>query len=142
MKNRALTVLLVLLSGAGSALSGAAAAQEAQMENGGFVLPKGDPEAGRKDFTRLGCVACHRVAGDPELPASTSATPGPTLNFGPAVPAGTIAQSIVAPSHTIAPDFGQGTPEDPQTSPMHNFSDEMTLRELMDITAYLQSRQY
>jgi sulfur-oxidizing protein SoxX len=142
MKNRALTVWLVLLSGAGIMLSGTAIAQEAQMESGGFFLPKGDPEAGRKDFSRLGCVACHRVAGDPDLPAPISPTPGPTLNFGPAVPAGTIAQSIIAPSHTIAPDFGQGTPEDPQVSPMHDFADEMTLRELRDITAYLQSRQY
>jgi sulfur-oxidizing protein SoxX len=135
MKIRTLTVLLVLLSGT-------AAAQEAQMEGGGFFLPKGDAEAGRKDFNRLGCVACHRVAGDPELSVPTSAMPGPMLNFGPAVPAGTIAQAIVAPSHTIAPDFGQGTPEDPQVSPMHDFADEMTLRELRNITAYLQSRQY
>ncbi len=134
--------LLLMAAWLAAVCGTAAAAQETQTETGSFYLPKGNAAAGREDFIRTGCVACHRVAGDAALPAPASGAAAPTLTFGPAVPAGTIAQAIVAPSHSIAPDFGQGDPEDAQTSPMTDFADKLTIRELRDITAYLQSQQY
>ena len=115
-------------------------AQENQLDSKEFYVPGGDTAAGRKAFVDLKCVACHRVAHDASLPAPFSANPGPTLNFSDAKNASEkIVTAVLAPSHSIAEGFGEGTPEEEQFSHMGDFADTMTVRQLRDIAAYLQS---
>ena len=117
----------------------ARAQEENQMDESPFYLAPGDAAAGREAFLAYRCTTCHAVAGDLELPHPAAAVPAPVLKFGSKTPAHTIAQAIVAPSHTIAEGFGKGTPEDIQKSAMRDYSDVMTIRHLRDIVAYLKS---
>lgn len=131
-----LSGLLVILG----ALPAAACLQGAP--DGGYevavmVLPEGRPEAGRSTFVSLGCVACHRVAWEDDLPTPTSRTPGPELGLdasqlGP----GEIASSIIAPNHRVAPKYRQTAADD--SSPMPNFAATMTIEQLADLVAYLR----
>ncbi|MDX1631749.1 MAG: c-type cytochrome [Thermoanaerobaculia bacterium] len=104
-----------------------------------LVAPEGDPSAGRAAFLELSCTSCHAVAGDRELPAPISANPGPTL--GPIqaaharADAGSIASSIVSPSHVVVEELGAEVRQ--RLSPMGDFSDAMTVRQLVDLVAYL-----
>lgn len=115
------------------------AAEDPQSVDGGFYLPDGDVQDGRKAFRELSCVWCHRVSRDTDLPAPTAAVKGPVLGFAKDTPNRVIAQSIIAPSHTIAYGYGQGDPEDAQESPMLDLTGQMTVQQMIDIVAYLKS---
>jgi mono/diheme cytochrome c family protein len=119
--------------------AGGAWAEEAQMGPTGFLLPDGNAARGRAAFRSLHCASCHRVAADLDLPKPVNETPAPALSFGSSTDNAVIAQSILSPSHTIAYGYGQGDPEDPQISPMIDLTDEMTVRQMIDIVAYLKS---
>jgi mono/diheme cytochrome c family protein len=101
------------------------------------VLPVGDPTAGRAAFIALSCTSCHGVLGDPDLPPVVSANPGPML--GPLQAErqlGWIVTSIVSPTHEIPPEVRlelEGT-----ESPMPDYSYAMTVRQLIDLVAYLR----
>ncbi len=101
-------------------------------------LPKGDPDAGREAFVALSCCACHRVAGEHGMPEPVSANPGPTLGryHGRQAPS-RLAMSIFAPSHEISVTL-RGPRED-DLSPMPDFSEFMTVRQFMDLVAYVSS---
>jgi hypothetical protein len=106
------------------------------------TLPSADAHAGRQAFVDLKCTACHRVASEPTFPAPVSANPGPVLD---ASLAGRdfsyLTTAIVSPSHRISQDT------DPEVrvhmegtlSPMADYSRSMTVRQLADLHAYLQS---
>ncbi len=98
-------------------------------------LPKGDPEAGRAAFQKLGCIICHRVVGE-DFPKPTSATPGPTLGgFLGRQSAAEVGMSIFDPSHEIrAVVRGNG-----KKSPMSDFTEVITVGQFVDVIAYLQS---
>ena len=102
-----------------------------------LTLPRGNPEAGRAAFVELSCSSCHRVAGDDELPNPVSANPGPTLGRyqGRQAPA-RLGTSIISPSHEITGVVRE--PED-DLSPMGDFSEAMTVRQFLDLIAYLRS---
>ena len=101
-----------------------------------LVLPKGDPQAGRAAFVALGCTSCHRVAGEEGSPVS--ANPGPTLgHYQGQQQSSRLGMSIFAPSHEIT---GTVRNREDDLSPMPDFSDAMTVRQFLDIIAYLQSR--
>ena len=51
---------------------------------------------------------------------------------------GWIANSIVSPSHTIARNF-EGEYEEGELSRMGDFSDVMTVRQMIDLVAYIKS---
>jgi len=102
-----------------------------------LLLPEGEPDAGREAFVSLGCMACHAVAWDEDLPNAGAAVMGPELGLdvsklGP----GGLATSVVAPSHKVSEKYrkmAQG-----EVSPMRDYTREMTIRQLADIVAYLQ----
>lgn len=111
--------------------------QEKEMEmSEGFFIPKGNAAAGREAFVVLKCVTCHTVNGDSSLPAPISANPGPMLRkWKGDVAAGEIMDAVVSPSHQIT----GGTSDDMagEVSNMGDFADTMTVRQLINITAYL-----
>jgi hypothetical protein len=105
-----------------------------------LTLPSGDAAAGREAFIALRCTGCHRVTDEPDLPPPVSESTGPDL--GPDLapqPLGILATSIVAPSHAMSIRTSPDTRErvDGVLSPMGDYSGAMTVRQLLDVLAYL-----
>ena len=106
-----------------------------------LTLPTGDAESGRQAFIDLQCTACHQVAGEPDLPAPVSASAGPEL--GPALAPqqpGDLATAIVAPSHAMSIRTSEEVRSQVEgvLSPMGDYSSTMTVRQLLDVLAYLE----
>lgn len=126
------TVLAVVLLSCAGARSGA-----------GFRLPDGDPAAGKLAFEALKCHQCHRVQGV-DFPAPSVKPPVPVV-LGGEVPHvktdGDILTSIINPSHRIS---GAYKPEDVRqpdgSSRMPDMTDAMTVHQLVDMVAFLQTR--
>ena len=112
-------------------------------------FPQGDAQAGKQVFTELKCYSCHVVIGE-DYPDPSAITPtfvalGAT---GEQKPRLYLVESIIAPSHQFAtprPPAGQ-TSRDPNIksgtrSRMSDYSEQITVRELCDLVAYLESIQ-
>lgn len=106
----------------------------------GFRLPEnGDVERGKTAFVELGCHQCHPVAGVdlPQPPGDSEVS----LQLGGRVyevrTDGYLVTSIIHPSHRI-----RRLPDIPSSaeSPMPDYTEQMTVRQLIDIVALLQSR--
>jgi len=130
--------MLLILVLAGSI--GLATEPEPLIEADGFFLPIGDPESGKKAFTELKCISCHQVMADPDLPPPTASPPGPMLGtFDAFHTPGELADAIVSPSHHFA--VPEGRTQGGELSRMGDFRDVMTVRQLIDIVAYLKSQE-
>jgi mono/diheme cytochrome c family protein len=104
-----------------------------------FLLPRGDAAEGRKVFVALECFACHEVKGE-DFPqeAKTSRGPGPELTgMGVHHPAEYLAESILNPNRVIIKGTGYTGPDG--LSRMPSYADVMTLKQLVDLVAYLTS---
>ncbi len=105
----------------------------------GFFLSQGSPEAGREAFVRLKCAACHWVQNETEFGNPVTRRTGPMLGWQQARYApGWLANSFVSPSHTISMHSSEEMKDD-ELSRMPDFKEIMTVREMMDIVAYLRS---
>jgi hypothetical protein len=109
-------------------------------------LPDGDPVAGRAVFEQYQCYGCHEVVGD-SFPAPSAITPTfVTLGGAPAKSRAYLVESIIAPSHQFAtpqPPPGQTAGDihvrDGVGSRMTDYSEWMTIKELFDLVAYLET---
>jgi len=105
--------------------------------------PDGDVQRGQAAFVALGCNSCHEVTGA-DLPRPTMQPPVPVV-LGGAVDSrlsdAYLVTSIIYPSYELAP-----YPKDEITSGgqsrMPHYADRMTVRQLTDIVAFLQSRYF
>ena len=105
------------------------------------TLPVGDAQAGRKAFD-LKCTACHAVPSESKFPAPVSANPGPPIDARLAGrDTSYLATAIVSPSHELSPGMDDKVRAQLAgvLSPMGDFSHSMTVRQLVDIEAYLRS---
>ena len=101
------------------------------------VVPAGDPELGREVFLRYRCDVCHRVVGDPDLQTPGLEPEGPDLGLAVArAGAGSLISSIIAPSHQLAIEKAW---EKQGLSPMPGFNERLTVAELLDLVAYLET---
>ncbi len=106
------------------------------------ALPEGDAAAGRQAFADLKCTACHAVPSDANLPAPISSTPGPPLD---AITAhrdiSYLLASIMTPSHAVSLRISDDVRSalEGVLSPMGDFSRAMTVRQLVDVHAYVRS---
>lgn len=104
-----------------------------------LVLPRGDAARGQEAFLALRCHACHRVQGV-TLPAPVATPPVP-ITLGAAPSSYTDAQlvtSIIAPSHAITrAEYGESVATG-GLSRMGDFTSVMTVRQLIDIVAFLR----
>lgn len=91
----------------------------------------GDPLAGRRAFIDHGCIDCHRVAEDPELPRGARAIAGPVLSNLGRSPAQEVARKITSRE--------TGADEDLLDRTMKDYAQPITARNLVDIVAYLRS---
>jgi mono/diheme cytochrome c family protein len=108
----------------------------------GFRLPEGDAEAGKAAFVELQCNACHQVRGvELEGPVAEPPVPvalGGTVDYQPTD--GKFVTSIINPSHKLAPGYPKELIKSGELSRMADYSDVMTVRQLMDLVAFLHSR--
>ncbi len=103
-----------------------------------FLMPPGDAAEGRKVFVALECFACHEVKGESFPEAKASRGPGPELTgMGSHHPAEYFAESIVNPNRVIVQ--GAGYTGADGLSKMPSYADTMTLKQLIDLVAYLRS---
>lgn len=123
-----------------AALSMGLAACGGRHSAAGFRLPEtGSPAAGEAAFVELGCQRCHSVDGV-DLPAATAQS-ALRVKLGGALPEvrtdGYLVTSILHPSHRLA-----GYPKDEVSidgeSRMPDFTRRMTVRQMIDIVAFLQ----
>jgi sulfur-oxidizing protein SoxX len=107
----------------------------------GFHLPDGDIEKGKAAFLVLKCHTCHRVNGL-DLPPPSSTAPTNVVLGGEVSNIrtyGELVTSVINPSHGLAPGFKQEQLKDAKLSPMPEFNDLMTVRQMIDLVAFLQS---
>jgi hypothetical protein len=103
-----------------------------------LYLPDGDPTMGRSAFVEMRCYVCHAVVGD-TFPEPHATPPVPVAlgrNVG-MMSRGAITEAIIAPSHRI-PE-GIESVRRGELSRMGDYSEAMTVRQLIDIVAYLET---
>lgn len=111
----------------------------------GFVLPEGDIEQGKAAFLSLGCTQCHTVAdSDIEQPDDAEYQVALGGKLIQVEHYGDLLTSIVNPNHRVAPDMRQqgdtGNEEDTAVSPMPDFTETMTVVQLIDVVEFLHSK--
>ncbi len=107
----------------------------------GFALPEGDAETGRDTFVHLQCQHCHSVKNDldkladghPEIGFELGGTVTRVKTYGDLV------TSIINPSHKISRGLRPEHVTEFGDSRMRTYNQVMTVQELVDITAYLQT---
>ena len=105
-----------------------------------FTVPDGDPQAGRKAFVKFECFKCHNVQREHFPALSKTATDvGPDLTGmgGGMHPPEYFAQSIIDPNAVILDEPGYTGPDG--KSKMPDYTESMSVRELIDVVAYLES---
>ena len=107
------------------------------------TLPAGDVKAGRQAFMDLKCTACHAVPSEPEFPPPVSVNPAPPVDARLAGrDVSYLVTAIASPSHELS---HIGSDEELRgrlkgvIPPMADFSRAMTVRQLVDLHAYLRS---
>jgi mono/diheme cytochrome c family protein len=107
----------------------------------GFRLPAGDVDRGRATFVEMRCHACHRVAGQ-EMPSPVADPPVPVELGGLIYQArtdGELVSAIINPSYRLPHGYARETITSGKLSRMGDVNDELSVRELADLVAFLQS---
>lgn len=117
-------------------LAAACATDQGFQEPSEFFLPVGDQAAGREAFIELYCHYCHLVPGDADMPGLAGDAKGPDIGSRQSDRSREwIAMAIVAPGHEMPPLMRL-----PQ-SPMGDYKDSMTVRQLMDLVAFIENAE-
>ena len=107
----------------------------------GFRLPDGDANQGREVFLYMQCNECHTIKGL-ELPVIQFADP-PYVELGGRVATvktyGDLVTSIINPSHKLAVGYAKEKVSENGESNMYTYNRHMTVQELIDLVAFLQS---
>jgi sulfur-oxidizing protein SoxX len=135
MLHRTKLVALVALFGA------AVGCDSGRHTTAGFHLPEGNVEQGKVAFVALGCNSCHAVTGV-DLPKPT-VQPAVPVVLGGEVPEklsdAYLVTSMIDPSYQLAPPYPKDQITAGGQSRMPHYADKMTVRQLIDVTAFLQS---
>ena len=105
----------------------------------GFALPEGNIEKGKVTFEELVCTECHNIrniewiGGEDNLKIQLGGEVESLKTYGDLV------TSIINPSHKIASYYNQNTSTEEGLSKMKNYNELMTVQELVDLVAFLQS---
>ena len=109
----------------------------------GFSLPDGEAQKGRATFVEMQCHACHKVAGLDQL-ATAEGQPELSIKLGGEVSRiktyGELVTSIINPSHRMASGYSAEYVQDDGVSKMPVYNDAMTVAQLTDLVAFLQSK--
>jgi sulfur-oxidizing protein SoxX len=119
-----------------------AVACNARYSTSAFHLPSdGDAQRGKAAFVQLGCNSCHEVTGA-DLPRPTVQPPVPVVLGGLVDRRMTdayLATEVIDPSYRLAP-YPKEQIAFAGQSRMPHYAEQMTVRQLTDIVAFLQSR--
>lgn len=108
----------------------------------GFSLPEGNAELGQQVFIKHNCLACHSVEGLDNTGIESELEKRVVLG-GTSARITTYAElvtSIINPSHRISKGPSDLTTNENGESLMRNYNDVMTVTELVDMVAYLQTK--
>ncbi len=107
----------------------------------GFTLPDGDAERGKETFVAMGCHHCHTVQGVdlPPIDGEREANVGLGGEVVRIKTYGELVTSIVNPSHRLAKGYASADIAVDGASKMVNYNDQMTVSQLIDLVAFLQS---
>ncbi len=117
-----------------------------QKEARGFVLPEGNIAEGKKMFSAMNCTDCHAVGDIPW--AGSGENDYPEVKLGGDVTSlktyGELVTSVINPSHKISQknlltDQQLTTPEGMSKMSTRAYNEVMTVQQLVDIVAFLQS---
>jgi Cu/Ag efflux protein CusF len=98
-----------------------------------FSMPKGNATKGRAVFDKFGCYSCHEVRGE-KFPAPGGDNVGPELSqMGPMHPLEYFTESTINPDAVGAKKYRGPDGK----SKMPGFNEDMTVQELIDVSAYL-----
>ena len=132
------TMLVVSLHSAGVAAEKAKHAEIDTHHPKGwvFTMPKGNPVKGRAVYEKFSCYSCHEVRGEKFPPLDKGQAVGPELSqMGPMHPLEYFTESIINPSAVAAKKYRGPDGR----SKMPHFNEDMTVQELIDVSAYLAS---
>jgi hypothetical protein len=108
----------------------------------GLRLPNGDVRAGERAFRELGCGDCHVIAGEGSW--KETADGHTVVVLGGKVPHietyGELITSIVNPSHGLTRRYPRKEVTEGDQSRMKPINETMTVAQLIDLTAFLQSK--
>jgi len=107
----------------------------------GFRLPTGDSTAGQAAFIALQCTTCHQVAGL-DLPAAQETGPARVTLGGDVTKVktyGELVTSIINPSHRLAWGYSEEQVSRDGESLMRVYNEIMTVQQLIDLVAFLQT---
>ena len=160
MIRKALLALAILIAMTFSACS-PSGAPDSDAERVEIILPMGEVEAGKQAFVNLGCVSCHIVSGVEGLPQPEHLETAVDLAASVrGLSRSAIVTSILAPAHVNSQSTelwaewsdrqrvwlgpGQHVTEaeeapDRTISRMTNYRNVMTVGQLADLTAFVQS---
>jgi sulfur-oxidizing protein SoxX len=130
----------VLLAGA---ILGLAACGADPKSSVGFTLPDGDVERGKADFVEFGCNACHVLSEVPQMAGAEAEAAKVSIKLGGETTRirtyGELVTSIINPSHRVARRESADMADESGQSRMVNYNDVMTITQLVDLVAFLQS---
>jgi len=123
------------LAGALACLAMSLACSTARDPAKGFRLAgTGDTQRGKAAFQEFGCTECHEVSGaNLPLPAVQAVRLGGSVTHQPSD--GYLVTAIINPAY-----HAKGQPTQAGALHMPDFAARMTVQQLTDIVAYLQSR--
>jgi Cu/Ag efflux protein CusF len=98
-----------------------------------FTFPKGDAAKGKAVFEKFECHYCHEVRGE-NFPSPTENAPE-LSQMGGLHPLEFFAESIMNPNAVVPKNYRDAEGK----SPMSDFTEKMTVRELIDVSAYIAS---
>ena len=134
------SIFCLLITAALSLASGCATSPKSGK---GFTLPEGDAQAGKENFISLRCNACHQIDGVDHIPAKGWESE-PSITLGgqvkPIETYGKLVTSIINPSHRLARGYPLSVVQEEGESKMANYNEVMTVSQLIDLVAFLQSR--
>ena len=105
----------------------------------GFTLPDGDVEQGKANYVTFGCNGCHTTETVSQLEgADAISVPlgGETTRIKSY---GELVTSIINPSHRVARRKSPDMADPEGESKMVTFNDVMTVTQLIDLVAFVQS---
>lgn len=110
----------------------------------GFVLPEGDIERGKVVFVGMECHRCHSVAGEtlPQVREPSKVQIHLGGEFYKVKTYGQLVTSIIHPQHVISKDYLETLAKEKRSdagSPMPSMNDTMTVAQLIDVVAFLDS---
>ena len=124
----------------GLAVAGLSACGPNPKSSAGFTLPEGDVDQGKANYIAFACNACHTHADVPQLETADGSV---SIKIGGESARvrtyGELVTSVINPSHRVARRSSERMADESGQSKMVTFNDVMTVTQLVDLVAFLQS---